>query len=530
MKNLIMLLVYSMSVYAQVNTKTNFVNFVDSLINVIPNTEFSNEYKTPPAIKLNTWANIIQYINDGDYSSAEDSANSLDYNLYKLIDSSVAPNKDYYALVKKSGGINYWGIFILNPSPIRQKLFIQSPHPKYDTFTGKQSALIFQQLGCKALFITGTHRCNNDTLTACAGTTSVCGEVSTKYRISDQAHNVNGTMQKTTVVMNNNIPDMIVIQPHGFAQDPGDPDLIMSNGTQLVPSPDYLSTLKTNLLAIDDTLTFKIAHVDVAWTTLTGTTNTQGRLINGSPNPCSQSASSTTGRFLHIEQAYALRSSNAGRQKLADALSQTFPEDTFPVELSSFSFFVEGEKIILQWQTATEVNNYGFEIERTLPLPFVYSEEGSLTNQNGRDWETIGFVPGSGNSNSTKKYFFVDNNVKTYKNVYRLKQIDTDGKVEFTRMITVNFGTTRAEFLLMQNFPNPFNPVTAIIFKTPFDSYITIAIFNPAGELVKELFKGVAISGTHEVIFDASNLPSGIYFCRMITPSGSSTKKLLLMK
>jgi len=522
MKNLIMLLVYSMSVYAQVNTKTNFVNFVDSLINVIPNTEFSNEYKTPPAVKLNTWTNIIQYINDGDYSSAEDSANSLDYNLYKLIDSSVAPNKDYYALVKKSSGTNYWGIFILNPSPIRQKLFIQSPHPKYDTFTGKQSALIFRQLGCKALFITGTHRCNNDTLTTCAGTTSVCGGVSTKYRISDQAHTVNGTMQKTTVVMNNNITDMIVIQPHGFAQDPGDPDLIMSNGTQLVPSPDYLSTLKTNLFAIDDTLTFKIAHVDIDWTTLTGTTNAQGRLINGSPNPCGQSASSTTGRFLHIEQAYALRNSDAERQKLANALSQTFPEDTFPVELSSFSFFIEGEKIILQWQTATEVNNYGFEVERII-------KNSKFKIQN---WETIGFVQGAGNSNSSKSYSFTDNLLNLNLNLslnYRLKQIDADGSFEYSKEIEVSIDKPTV-FALAQNYPNPFNPTTTISYQIPADNFVTLKIFDVLGREAATLINANQTADSYEITFNAANLPSGVYFYKIEAGSFVSVKKLLLMK
>ncbi len=150
--------------------------------------------------------------------------------------------------------------------------------------------------------------------TTCAGISTVCG--GNKYRTSDLAHNVNGTFQKSTEILESGISALIVIQPHGFNKDGSDPDLIMSNGNVNEPTTDYLSSLKDNLLIEDNKLTFKIAHIDTSWKELLATTNTQGRLINGSNNPCGKSASSNAGRFLHIEQAYdSLRDSESNWNK-----------------------------------------------------------------------------------------------------------------------------------------------------------------------------------------------------------------------
>ncbi len=111
----------------------------------------------------------------------------------------------------------------------------------------------------------------------------------------------------------------------------------MSNGNVNEPTTDYLSSLKDNLLIEDNKLTFKIAHIDTSWKELLATTNTQGRLINGSNNPCGKSASSNAGRFLHIEQAYdSLRDSESNWNKLSNAIATTFVSDPLPVELVSF--------------------------------------------------------------------------------------------------------------------------------------------------------------------------------------------------
>ncbi|MBI2417343.1 MAG: hypothetical protein HYV28_05465 [Ignavibacteriales bacterium] len=176
--------------------------------------------------------------------------------------------------------------------------------------------------------LSGTHRCNNSDSTQCDGTTTAC-DGGLKYKISDQAHNVSTTFQRATETMLNLFTNLIIVQPHGFGQDEGDPDLIMSNGTRLTPDTDYLFKLKNSLLTIDTSLTFKIAHIDLSWTKLVATTNIQGRYINGSNDPCFTAATNANGRFLHIEQAYTgLRDNATNRKKLSDAIALTFPENS----------------------------------------------------------------------------------------------------------------------------------------------------------------------------------------------------------
>jgi hypothetical protein len=127
-------------------------------------------------------------------------------------------------------------------------------------------------------------------------------------------------------------PELLAIQNHGFAQGEDDPDLIISNGTTYTPSgTDYALAISDAIQVVDPSLTTKVGHID-DWTRLLGTTNTQGRLINGSPDPCDTPASSATGNFVHIEQArIGLRDTEANWMKLAQAVADAVPEDATAV-------------------------------------------------------------------------------------------------------------------------------------------------------------------------------------------------------
>ncbi|MGB5848565.1 MAG: T9SS type A sorting domain-containing protein, partial [Ignavibacteriaceae bacterium] len=186
-----------------------------------------------------------------------------------------------------------------------------------------------------------------------------------------------------------------------------------------------------------------------------------------------------------------------------------------PVELASFSAILKDKEVLLNWSTATEVNNYGFNVERM---------------RDGEDWKALGFVEGNGNSNSPKEYSFVDNNVSnagTY--YYRLKQIDNDGAYEYSKSISVDFDSP-AKFDLEQNYPNPFNPSTTIRFNLPDNEFVSLKIFNTLGEEVQTLFEGNLNAGTHTYNFNADGLPSGLYIYRLSTNAYSKTKKMMLMK
>ena len=201
---------------------------------------------------------------------------------------------------------------------------------------------------------------------------------------------------------------------------------------------------------------------------------------------------------------------------LADAnkvFENAFP---LPVELNSFTASVTENGIELNWITVTEVNNYGFEVQRS-------------TNE--KNWQLLGFIQGSGNSNSPHQYSYFDSKINFGKYSYRLKQIDNDGSFEYSDIVNAHVGVIPGNFVLEQNYPNPFNPATVIRFAVKNSELTSLKVFNVLGKEVATLFKGVAESGrTYEVKFDGSDLPSGLYFYSLKSTSFSSTKKMLLLK
>ncbi|MBN8546470.1 MAG: T9SS type A sorting domain-containing protein [Ignavibacteria bacterium] len=183
-----------------------------------------------------------------------------------------------------------------------------------------------------------------------------------------------------------------------------------------------------------------------------------------------------------------------------------------PVELTSFTASAKGTSVTLNWETKTEVDNNGFEVER---------------NTNG-NWDKIGFVEGHGTANSPKYYSFVDNGAIGNKIQYRLKQIDNDGTFEYSPEVEVELNPTT--FALYQNYPNPFNPSTMIRFSMPVNGNVALNVFNTLGEKVATLLNGQLEAGYHEVSFDAQNLPSGLYFYEIKAGDFSSIKKMILIK
>ena len=189
--------------------------------------------------------------------------------------------------------------------------------------------------------------------------------------------------------------------------------------------------------------------------------------------------------------------------------------NALPVELVSFSAVIKKSSVMLNWKTETEVNNYGFEINRS---------------ENNEDWKNIGFIEGNGNSNSPKEYSFTDDNISKsgiYK--YRLKQIDNDGTFEFSKIVEVNFDKP-AKFELKQNYPNPFNPSTTINFTLSGKEFVTLKIYNIIGEEVRNLQNGILEAGTYSFNFNAEGLPSGIYVYRLSSNNFSQTMKMTLLK
>ncbi len=200
-----------------------------------------------------------------------------------------------------------------------------------------------------------------------------------------------------------------------------------------------------------------------------------------------------------------------------------YDEQFVPVELASFSSTVNKNNVTLNWKTASEVSNAGFEIER-------FDEKNA-------DWNMIGFVEGSGTSTELHHYTFFDKGLQPGTYSYRLKQIDLNGTFKYYNLNeSVEIGLPD-QFTLYQNYPNPFNPTTKISFVIPnvetghAQSLQTkLIIYDILGNEIATLLNKPLQAGSYEIEFDASDLPSGVYFYNLNFSGYSDTKKMILIK
>jgi hypothetical protein len=191
-----------------------------------------------------------------------------------------------------------------------------------------------------------------------------------------------------------------------------------------------------------------------------------------------------------------------------------------PVELTSFTGKYVGNTVLLNWSTATELNNLGFDIQRSIA---------------GKEFVSVGFVQGKGTTTEKNNYSYVDNSISPNTQYsYRLKQIDFDGSYSFAGV--VNLGKSLPlNFDLAQNYPNPFNPTTKISFSLPINSNVSLDLYNLVGQKVKDVYNGALEAGSHTYEVNGSDLSSGIYVYRLSVAAENGTnfvasKKMTLLK
>jgi len=186
-----------------------------------------------------------------------------------------------------------------------------------------------------------------------------------------------------------------------------------------------------------------------------------------------------------------------------------------PVELTSFYAEVTNNTVVLRWCTATELNNLGFELHKSVDK---------------HSWNTIGLVKGAGTSVQVHKYHFIDVVRVAERYYYRLKQVDYNGVFEYSDVLVVDV-TMPATFKLFQNYPNPFNPETTINYLIPEETYVKITLFDITGREIKVLISEKKQPGCYTVKLKGGELSSGVYIYRLITGRGfSAVKKLIVIK
>ena len=213
-------------------------------------------------------------------------------------------------------------------------------------------------------------------------------------------------------------------------------------------------------------------------------------------------------------------------QVSAGSVSWNAQVGPLPIQLVSFNASPEpgGAGVLVSWSTQSEVNNYGFEVQRgTGPDAGFSSIPG-------------GFVAGHGTTTLPRQYSFTDRNAPGGISYYRLKQLDLDGAIHYSDPAKVEVSPVGAapdvpaEFSLSQNFPNPFNPGTTIRYALPVRTIVSLAVYNTLGERVAVLVQGEQEAGVHEAKFDGAVLASGVYFYRLESPGFVQTRKLSLVR
>jgi hypothetical protein len=206
--------------------------------------------------------------------------------------------------------------------------------------------------------------------------------------------------------------------------------------------------------------------------------------------------------------------SSVAEALIENTVEQLMKDLVIPVELTSFSASLVDNKVLLNWSTATELNNRGFDIER---------------KYGNSSFEKVGFIPGFGTTTEARTYSYSDQNVAVGSYTYRLKQMDFDGTFSYSKEVNVEVNPPLV-FALEQNYPNPFNPATTIKFSIPQDGFVNLSVYNLLGEKVATLVNTNQKAGRYEVNFDASRFASGVYFYSIEAGSFKSVKKMLLMK
>ncbi|MFT3675326.1 MAG: DUF4082 domain-containing protein [Chitinophagaceae bacterium] len=187
---------------------------------------------------------------------------------------------------------------------------------------------------------------------------------------------------------------------------------------------------------------------------------------------------------------------------------------TLPVTLMSLSATPQdNSKVMVKWSTSSEINNKGFEVQRSL---------------DGRNnWQTIAFVEGAGDSYTVRNYSYTDANLVARRYFYQLKQVDIDGRYKYSMVVSANL-STRDGYSLEQNFPNPTggSQYTTIRFTLPRRTNVTLSLYDMNGRLIQTLATGNKDAGTHAIPFDPSRLSTGLYYYKLQTEDFTDTKKM----
>jgi len=294
----------------------DFVAWIEQEVAALPTTS-SEGYGAPSAQELTTFAAAVEALLSGLIVQAREYASQVEYDLVEFADEGNE-NELLYGLIPADGNPGGRGFYFVRPSQAAvRELLVGAPHPGFETRSAVLVAEIFRQSGARGFAMAGAHRCANSTATPCDGTTTVCNSgISGPYRESDMAHQDQSFYQVFHELASEDRPGVTqVISLHGMSSDAGDPELTASDGTTADQADQtwlpnrFAAELGSRILAAGSAKPANSCNLAGDLNTLCGSTNTQGRFVNGvaAAAVCTQAAAAASGRFLHVELSYELR-------------------------------------------------------------------------------------------------------------------------------------------------------------------------------------------------------------------------------
>ncbi|MFQ5823356.1 MAG: T9SS type A sorting domain-containing protein [bacterium] len=298
-----------------VDLSGDLLDQIESIRSHMPGRD-SEGFVKPSKAELTGWRELITALLEGRLENANTLVQSefSFYQLYRFTDTGFNQQL-FYLLREKFPVTKGWGTFMVNPN-FERPICIEIPHAIYDINTYKQGTDIFRRTGARFLIMAGTHRCGNSEPSPCDGSFQGCG--TGQYHITDMAHFVDAPFQATHETIVTHFPQTYAFSIHGNSNDNCE-DIFLSNGRSEESKP-ILFNLKSTLLAAGG-VSVAVAGDGTSSCPFIGSTNTQGRFTNGSPDPCTQAASSTNGYFIHVEQRRWVRDNFSVYVKLIDAIN-----------------------------------------------------------------------------------------------------------------------------------------------------------------------------------------------------------------
>ncbi|MBM3324853.1 MAG: T9SS type A sorting domain-containing protein, partial [Calditrichaeota bacterium] len=195
-------------------------------------------------------------------------------------------------------------------------------------------------------------------------------------------------------------------------------------------------------------------------------------------------------------------------------------EGPLPVELTTFEAIAGDGQVTLHWRTESELDNDHFVLYKR--------------KAREETFQILSQIPGHGTTTEPHDYDYVDRWVQngiTYE--YQISDVDITGRETIYEQIvsaTPNAAAIPTEFALYAPYPNPFNPVTTIHYDVKETGLVSVKIFDVLGREVAALIQGTISAGSYSINWDAGDLPSGVYLCRMEAQDFAQTRKVVLLK